>query len=60
MDPNATLAELRRFIREYQYRSDMLLRIDHEDTDPIVERIVALDEWLTKGGFLPHDWLMSR
>ncbi len=44
MDPNATLAELRRLVCEYRYRSAMLLRIDDEDTDPLVERIVALDE----------------
>ena len=60
MDPNATLAELRRLIREYQYRSDMLLRIDDEHADPIIERIGALDEWLTKGGFLPDAWKTNR
>ncbi len=60
MDPNATLAELRRLIGEYRYRSDMLLRINDEHTDPIVERIGALDDWLTKGGCLPDPWNINR
>lgn len=47
MDPNATLRELR----------DLM---DSEDDDFDVERATelfwALDNWLSRGGFLPRSW----
>ena len=51
MDPNATLDEIRE-----------LLKFVHNDagvTNPareLADKITALDEWLTAGGFLPEAW----
>ena len=46
MDPNETLRELRYLVKEFDFEDVPLAR-------DIVERIQALDEWLTKGGFSP-------
>jgi hypothetical protein len=51
LDPNATLAELRRLVDEHW----------DEDSagDPareFAEHVSALDDWLTRGGFLPAVW----
>ena len=58
MDPNAALANLREAIRVWDAASP-------DDTDPSTESSYAadaieaardLDEWLSKGGFLPEAW----
>lgn len=52
MDPNATLTE----IRELAYRI-VEERDSRESTyDRLAELVQALDEWITRGGFLPNDW----
>lgn len=50
MDPNATLEEIR-------------WALDFVDNNPVSEEfqeladsVRSLDEWLSKGGFLPQDW----
>lgn len=45
MDPNATLTQL-------------IILAHHEDRDAekMADLIIALDEWLSKGGFLPKRW----
>ncbi len=51
MDPNANLAEQRRIrnaIRIGQYTRN--------DVDRLAELIEALDEWISRGGFLPEAW----
>lgn len=50
MDPNATLAQLREGINALDKR------VDRYVLDRAVEMFQALDEWLSKGGFLPDDW----
>ena len=51
MDPNAALKELRE-----QYESDEP-DIDVTDTEAeLASRFVALDLWITAGGFLPKPW----
>lgn len=54
MDPNANLEELRELAQN-------TLADDSADDLPekaahLAELFVALDEWLTKGGFLPQAW----
>ena len=52
MDPNANLREQRELAKR-------LLDHDREDDDDVwrlCELIEALDEWLSKGGYLPQDW----
>lgn len=57
MDPDATLAELRRLVTEYRYRTQLLLPADERDVERIVELFAALDEWLSRGGFPPDVWI---
>lgn len=52
MDPNETLNQLRYLARRL---------VECENPDPVdvqrmAELALALDEWLTKGGFLPMAW----
>lgn len=55
MDPNATLARIR----------ELTASLLDSDADPgtaasigdqLAEHVQALDEWLSKGGFLPRAW----
>lgn len=55
MDPNETLRLLREAITGL-----FAVDTDNASYDPaveIAERFQALDEWLSKGGFLPTDWV---
>lgn len=55
MDPHAALAELRQAVRDYQQSPSGENALVAADT--FTERFEALDEWLSKGGFLPRDWV---
>lgn len=52
MDPNATLTELRALTAANQDREFVS---DHVCAR-IIELTAALDEWLSRGGFLPTAW----
>ena len=54
MDVNATLRELREALAQWNLRGDTAGALDAAAT--IAEKAQALDEWLSKGGFLPADW----
>lgn len=54
MDPNACLKELRELI-EYFHNNDAD-SYDYDDVHELVDKIDALDEWLSTGGFKPSDW----
>lgn len=49
MDPNATLENIRSLIEEYDQDAPV-------DVSELIEYVRALDEWLSKGGFLPAPW----
>jgi hypothetical protein len=52
MDPNAALANLRAALDPERGDSP-----GFEDAlDDAIEAFAALDEWLSKGGFLPAEW----
>lgn len=51
MDPNAALAEALDAARAIQDGDE-----EWHTADKLAERLLALDEWLTKGGFLPGRW----
>lgn len=55
MDPDATLAEIRQ-LNEAAKQAPLNV----EQTDQLSVLIEALDEWLTKGGFLPTEWNALR
>lgn len=51
MDPNETLHRLREEIARYNETHDA-----YDEQRTLVDAITDLDEWLSKGGFLPDDW----
>jgi len=58
MDVNETLRTMRKLV------SDTNLTPSYEDAARIgtelADAFEALDEWLSKGGFLPSDWNANR
>lgn len=58
MDPDANLAELLKLAAKLQdfemppYSGGT----DEHDVHRLCELVTALDEWITKGGFLPARW----
>jgi hypothetical protein len=57
MDPNANLKEqleLAKNILEYPAQSDM--DTINGDAERLAELVLALDEWISNGGFLPKRW----
>jgi hypothetical protein len=54
MDPNETLRMLRLTIKQMRADDNELIRKAH--ADEIAEYVEALDEWLSRGGFLPSAW----
>lgn len=55
MDPNATLRELRRLAQAVH---DGAVDLSDMESHSFVmaDAISAMDEWISKGGFLPEDW----
>jgi hypothetical protein len=63
MDPDANLAELRRIIARARERADSVgydAVNDAIDLDRLADLAEALDEWLSRGGFLPEAWSKHR
>jgi len=60
MDPNACLTELLRLSEQIQEVIDEDEPIDSgaaiADLDRVTELVMALDGWITGGGFLPERW----
>jgi len=54
MDPNETLRLIRLTIKQMRVDEDPGVRKAH--ADELAEYVEALDEWLSKGGFLPYEW----
>jgi hypothetical protein len=56
MDPNATLNELRAAVVNGR-RVEVARNYPLDDAwTQLLDASEALDEWLSKGGFLPADW----
>jgi hypothetical protein len=58
MDPTATLIAIRAIVRtmETTKSSQHLIELGVD----LSELVTALDEWMTKGGFLPFQWKPRR
>jgi hypothetical protein len=54
VDPDETLDQMRQAVDEYENAST--LGLEAEAAERLIERFVALDEWLSGGGFAPADW----
>lgn len=58
MDPNELLAELRRMVLEMQQSRDEDDEGSMADIGAsFADKFTDLDNWITNGGFLPHDWM---
>ncbi len=53
MDPNETLSALRGFTRDVLNDKYIIGDMPAED---MAELFSALDDWITRGGFLPDAW----
>lgn len=56
MDPNAALTEVLTTAQNLQRAIDNERVLDENEVAILVEHVLALDEWLRKGGFLPVRW----
>lgn len=61
MDPEAALTRIRELAAEIINMSDEIDEFDSfghvdEEANELAETFQGLDEWITKGGFLPKDW----
>lgn len=58
MDPNEALKMIRQ--HTYDWEDGCVAYMSHDELDKflaeLVEHVIALDEWLTNGGFRPDDW----
>jgi hypothetical protein len=65
MDPNATLADIRAALARIRVREaepdgvadlDTFDRLNDDDYQIIADGFESLDEWISRGGFLPSAW----
>jgi hypothetical protein len=56
MDPNENLREIREITKELDSGSYLSSREVELKADRLVSLVMGLDEWLSKGGFLPKEW----
>lgn len=56
MDPNANLRQQREIVRIHNTLEGSDIQLSPRIMDRLVELVEALDEWLTKGGFMPDAW----
>ena len=57
MDPNKTLEEMRALVERIHEELDEDATTSAEELALLV---TSLDEWLTRGGFLPDAWASQR
>lgn len=60
MDPNEALRQLRDALRRLRYADSHTDEQNTVDYEVVAEYAQALDEWLSKGGFLPERWARNR
>jgi hypothetical protein len=61
MDPNATLAEMREIAAGLEDAdSDDLSESEIQALLYLAGQVRAMDDWLSKGGFLPTAWKLAR
>ena len=66
MDPDTTLAEIRSVLARLAEIRSVLAPVGATDDGSVddllglAERVEALDDWVSKGGFLPTDWNARR
>jgi hypothetical protein len=58
MDPNETLKMIRKLSNEWEDMGTDFMSPEEVDSfiGELLENVIALDQWLTNGGFRPEDW----
>jgi hypothetical protein len=56
MDPDAALDAAREALEALDARDERQRTWSNPELESLVESFRALDEWITKGGFLPAAW----
>lgn len=56
MDPNACLEEIRRLATQQRDADVAENNLSPSSVYRLAELVLALDEWLARGGFLPRTW----
>lgn len=56
MDPNATLDKIKELLPQLREDADFRDGFSFQDVCLFVEAVDNLNDWLSKGGFLPKDW----
>lgn len=56
MDPNETLQDIVERARVVQYNVGAEMSPEQDNAWELAERVLALHEWLSRGGFLPAAW----
>jgi len=61
MDPNASLKGIRDLVKTIvkDYEDPEGNGVDQDDAASLASYCETLDAWLSKGGFLPQDWLRA-
>jgi hypothetical protein len=60
MDPNEALRRVRRMVQSILEEGAAEGVVNDSDVLELVEHVAALDNWLTRGGFLPDSWRRAR
>jgi hypothetical protein len=62
LDPNKTLSDIRAVVRRIHQAEDNDASAEDiaRDAGELATLVQALDEWLTRGGFLPDAWRRSK
>ena len=60
MDPNANLKEQLMLASRLLYQCENDERNDSNDVGELAELVIALNDWIASGGFLPSSWYLGR
>lgn len=60
MDPNTALTNLRNLVARIEHLLDADHDVEDSDLSELVDTFYGLDQWISKGGFLPRAWDVSR
>lgn len=58
LDPNLVLKDVQRLLGIFRSRGDQFA--DDEQVDDFVDSVDWLDDWLSRGGYLPDKWAKRK
>ena len=54
MDPNAALERMRRLVKAFDAAENDWVAA--QVSSELIDMVVGLDDWMSRGGYLPADW----